>query len=155
MTTFSATNHSTEVVAADRAAIWDVLTDPELLVEMTPLLRRIDTDGDLWTWHLVGIEALGVSLAPSFTERMSFVEKERIDYEHAPPDGTEERAGADGWYVLSDHEDGTLLEIEITICVDLPLPRVSRSAVERIMRRTMESTGNRFGRNLFAHLGVA
>lgn len=155
MTCFEATNVSREVVAADRSDIWAALTDAELLTELTPLLRRIDTHGDRWVWHMMGISALGVEVAPSFTESMDFTPQQRIDFAHTPPADQTERAGADGVYLLSDHDAGTRLEIEITIHVDLPLPRASRPAVERVMAQSMERTGDRFGRNLMAHLGVA
>ncbi len=154
MTCFTATNHSREVVAADRSEIWRALTDPDVLVELTPLLTDIQTDGNRWVWKMMGISALGVEVAPCFTEHMEFTPEERIEFTHTPPGGGTERAGADGVYRLEDHADGTLLDIEITISVDLPLPRVSRRAVERVMAQTMERTGNRFGRNLYAHLGV-
>ena len=154
MTCFTATNHSTEVVAADRSEIWSALTDPDVLVDLTPLLTNIETDGNRWVWQMMGIRALGVEVAPCFTERMEFTPEERIDFTHTPPNGGTERAGADGVYRLEDHADGTLLDIEITISVDLPLPRLSRGAVERVMAQTMERTGDRFGRNLYDHLGV-
>ena len=154
MTCFQATNRSQEVVAADRSEIWSALTDPDVLVDLTPLLTDIDTDGNRWVWKMMGISALGVEVAPCFTERMEFAPEQRIDFTHTPPDGTTERAGADGVYHLEDHDEGTLLDIEITISVDLPLPRMSRRAVERVMAQTMERTGDRFGRNLYDHLGV-
>lgn len=154
MTCFTATNRSREVVAADRSEIWAALTDPDLLVELTPLLTDIDTDGNRWVWRMMGISALGVEVAPCFTETMEFTPEERIDFRHTPPAGTVERTGADGVYLLEDRDDGTLLDIEITISVDLPLPRLSRRAVERVMEQTMERTGDRFGRNLYQHLGI-
>jgi carbon monoxide dehydrogenase subunit G len=46
---FSATNDSEAVVAADREAIWKALTDPVVLPRLTPLLRNIETNGDLWS----------------------------------------------------------------------------------------------------------
>ena len=97
-----------------------------MLVDLTPLLTGIDTDGNRWVWKMMGISALGVEVAPCFTERMEFTPEQRIDFTHTPPDGGTERAGADGVYRLEDHDDGTLLDIEITISVDLPLPRMSR-----------------------------
>lgn len=154
MNCFEATNHSSEVVAADRSDIWAALTDPDLLTELTPLLRRIDTHGDQWVWHLMGISALGVEVAPSFTETMDFTPEERIDFTHTPPAGRQERAGANGVYLLKDHDDGTLLDITIRLHVHLPLPSMSRRGVERVMQQSMERTGDRFGRNLFNHLGV-
>lgn len=154
MNRFEATNHSTAVVPAGRQDIWAALTDPETLTELTPMLCRIDTDGERWVWHMFGFSALGVEIAPSFTERMQFSELERIDFEHAPPPGQHERAGADGRYVLEDAPDGTRLDIRLTIHVELPLPRMSRGAVRRVMEQSMRTTGDRFARNLLGHLGV-
>lgn len=131
-----------------------MLTDPKLLPELTPLLERIETDGDLWRWHMKRIAALGVSISPAFTERMHFTEGERIDYEHEAPKGVNERTGADGWYVLSDQEDGTKLSISLTLHVDLPLPKAAAPAVCRVMKSTMARTGDRFSANLRRHLGI-
>src|SRR6478672_11036892 len=102
MNRFEATNHSEAVVAADREAIWAALTDPEVLPRLTPLLRSIDTDGDLWRWHLTRFTILGIGLAPCFTERMRFDAPHRIDYTHEPPSGRGEPAGADGRDALDD-----------------------------------------------------
>lgn len=155
MSTFSATNRSEAVVAADKHAIWVVLTDPELLRKLTPLLRRIDADGDLWRWHLIRIAALGVSISPAFTERMHFDENRRIEFTHEPPAGVTERTRAEGWYELTEVAGGTRLTISITLDVDLPLPRIAAPAVTRVMRTTMERTGHRFSANLLRHLGVS
>lgn len=154
MTRFEASDESTMVVAAPRRDIWAVLTDPTVLAELTPLLRRIDADGDRWRWHMAGISALGAEVAPSFTEEMRFTDGERIAFRHAPPAGSRERSGADGVYVLADAEGGTQLAVDITIHVDLPLPSMSRAAVQRVMSQTMRRTGERFHDNLLAHLGV-
>lgn len=155
MSTFSATTESEAVVAAERKKIWDVLTDPVLLPALTPLLTRIDADGDVWRWHMTRIAALGVGISPAFTERMVFDEGARIDYSHQPPDGTHERAGADGWYVLEDVDGGTKLSIRLTLHVELPLPRASSAAVTRVMKVTMARTGDKFAANLLDHLGIA
>jgi carbon monoxide dehydrogenase subunit G len=152
---FSATTESTAVVAAPREAIWGVLTDPIVLPELTPLLERIETDGNYWRWHMKSISALGVSIAPSFTEHMTFVDGERIDYQHQPPSDTVERTGADGWYVLRDVADGTELAISLTLTVELPLPKSAARAVERVMLGTMARTGDRFSANLLRRLGVS
>jgi carbon monoxide dehydrogenase subunit G len=154
MTRFSATNESEAVVAAERDRIWAALTDPVLLPELTPLLRRIDTDGDLWRWHLIRIAVLGVGISTVFTEKMTFEEGRRIVYSHQPPPGVTERTGADGWYVLSDVEGGTHLAIGLTLHVDLPLPSRARPVVTQAMRSTLQRTGDRFAVNLLRHLGV-
>jgi carbon monoxide dehydrogenase subunit G len=155
MTRFSATNESEAVVAADRDRIWAVITDPVLLPKLTPLLRGIDTDGDLWRWHLIRIAVLGVGISPVFTEKMVFDEGRRIDYSHQPPRGVTERTGADGWYELSDVDGGTHLAIGLTLHVDLPLSKVARPAVTQVMRSTIQRTGDRFSLNLLRHLGVS
>lgn len=154
MNTFSATTESEAVVAADRMAIWAALTDPVLLPKLTPLLRSIDTNGDLWTWHMMKISALGVSISPAFTERMSFDEGRRIEYRHEAPEGSVERTGAEGWYELSDVDGGTLLKISLTLDVQLPLPRSVGPAVTRVMKGTMARTGDKFSANLLNHLGA-
>lgn len=151
---FSATTDSEAVVAAERSTIWAVLTDPVLLPELTPLLRRIETDGDVWRWHLVNLSVLGVGVSSSFTERMRFDEGNRIDYTHEPPLGVTERTGAEGNYVLSDVSGGTHLAISLTLTVELPLTRFAAPAVTGVMRGVMERTGDRFSDNLLRHLGV-
>jgi carbon monoxide dehydrogenase subunit G len=149
---FSATTASQAVVAADRADIWAVLVDPEMLVKLTPLLRSIETDGDTWRWSMVKISALGLSIDPTFTERMRFEEGRRIDYSHEPPPGSLERLGADGCYVLSDVDGGTHLEISLTLQVELPLARLARPAVNRVISGLVRRTGDKFSANLLRHL---
>jgi hypothetical protein len=147
---FSATTESSAVVAADRAAIWAVLTDPVLLPKLTPLLERIDAEGDLWRWHMKRIAALGVAIIPSFDVRMKFQDHSRIDYEPNEPDGV----GPEGWYVLGDTDGGTELAISLTLHLDLPLPKASTRAVRKVMTTTMTRTGDRFSTNLSRHLGI-
>ncbi|HEY1486470.1 MAG TPA: hypothetical protein VGF84_10225, partial [Micromonosporaceae bacterium] len=107
MTRFSASTDNEAVVPADRKDIWTVLTDPDALTDLTPMLDGIDADGDLWTWHLKRISALGVGITPSFTERMHFEKGRRIDYTHEPPKDVTERTGARGCYEMSDAAGGT------------------------------------------------
>ena len=154
MRSFSATTESEAVVAAPAADIWAVLTDPVLLPELTPLLTRIDADGDIWTWHMMQIKALGVGISPKFTERMLFDDGHRIDYSHAPAEGVHERTGAHGWYQLDEVEQGTQLSISLTLSVELPLPRTAGPAVRRVMKTTITRTGERFSSNLLKHLGT-
>ena len=85
--------------------IWDALTDPALLAELTPLVKRIEAKGDRWSWTLAGISGLGIEVAPTFTERMTFVPISRIDYVHEPPPGKSERAGVDGTYLITKVDD--------------------------------------------------
>ncbi len=154
MNRFSATNESEAVVAAERAAIWAVLTDPVLLPKLTPLLSRIEADGDLWRWHMVRIAVLGVGIGTAFTERMVFEDGKRIDYTHEPPKGVVERSGATGSYLLSDVPGGTRLAITLTLNVELPLSKLASPAVTAVMQATMRRMGDRFSANLLRHLGV-
>jgi carbon monoxide dehydrogenase subunit G len=152
MNRFSATTASQAVVAADRDVIWDVLVNPDLLVQLTPLLRAIETDGDLWRWSMVKISALGLSIDPTFTERMRFDPGNRIDYSHEPPPGATERLGADGCYALTDVDGGTHLEISLTLDLELPLARLARPAVQRVITGLVRRTGDRFSANLLRYL---
>lgn len=155
MTRFSNRNRSEADLPVTREEMWEVLTDPGCLAALTPLIATITADGDTWCWQLSGISAMGVSVAPSFTEQMVFDRPERIEYHHAPPAGTTERAGAEGVYTLTELPDGGCrLFIDLTMWVELPLPRVSRRAVERVMAETMQRAGDRFAENLYAHLGI-
>jgi carbon monoxide dehydrogenase subunit G len=152
---FEARNISTADVPARRQDIWDVLRSPETLAELTPLLDDIAVSGDHWCWQLGGFSALGVEIAPSFTERMDFDAPETIRFTHEPPPGASERAGANGIYTLTELDpERTKLEIDITLHVELPLPRASRRAVERIMSSTMVRTGNVFADRLYERLGI-
>ena len=157
---FAATTDSEAVVPADRAAIWAALTDPDVLPRLTPLLKHITVvgpddpaaGGALWRWELIRIPVLGVSISPSFTERMRFTAPERIDYVHEPPAGRHERTAAEGWYVLTEVDGGTYLRISITLTVELPLARAAGPAVRQVMRAVMAHTGGRFADNLMRHL---
>lgn len=153
MARFSATTRSAVVLAVPRERIWAALVDPELLPRLTPLLRRIEVDGPFWRWHLTGLSVLGVGITPVFTERMVFYEGRGIGYTHAPPPGVLEPAGAEGSYVLVDVPGGTHLAIELTLTVELPLPRLAAPAVRTVMTATMQRMGERFGVNLMRHLG--
>lgn len=155
MTRFSTRNISRADVPAARTDIWDVLVDPDALADLTPLLDGIGVDGDRWCWKLGGIRALGVEVAPSFTEEMTFDEPSCITFRHAPPTGAAERAGADGVYELTDLDPGwTHLFIDIALHVELPLPALSRRAVERVMTSTMTRTGDVFAQRLYTRLGI-
>lgn len=146
---------STAEVPAPVGEIWDILRSPEALAELTPLLDGISVSGDHWCWRLGGFSALGVEISPSFTERMEFVECESIRFTHDPPDGTHERAGANGLYTLSSlGTHRTRLEIDLTLHVELPLPRASRRAVQRIMSSTMVRTGEVFATRLYERLDI-
>ncbi|MDQ2756146.1 MAG: SRPBCC family protein [Actinomycetota bacterium] len=154
MASFTARNESSAVVRASKADVWAAITDPEVLPRLTPLLQSIETYGDLWRWKLASLSVLGATVDPSFTERMRFEPPTRIAYDHEPPAGEQERAGASGSYVLQDHPEGTHLAIRIVLTVELPLPRLSAPAVEGVMRTVMSQTGHRFAGNLEKHLGI-
>lgn len=152
MTCFSATHTAQAIVPFERRRVWEVLQQPALLADLTPLVDRIEVDGDLWRWQLSGVSALGLTVAPSFSVRMSFEEMTDIWFRHEPQDGASEQAGADGEYHLRDHPDGTHLETSLTVRVDLPLPKAARRAVEPVIRATVKRQGDAFGDNLLAHL---
>jgi carbon monoxide dehydrogenase subunit G len=152
---FSSRNVSRADVPAPRQMIWDVLTDPDALAELTPLLDGITMDGEHWCWQLGGIRSLGVEVAPSFTERMVFEPPSRIAFHHDPPPGAAERAGAEGVYDLIERSaEATQLSIDISLHVELPLPAMSRRAVERVMHSTMARTGEVFAQRLYRRLGI-
>jgi carbon monoxide dehydrogenase subunit G len=153
MADFTVRNTSAARVAADRADVWRALTDPDLLPHLTPYLRRIDADGDRWTWHLTRIPLLGAVVAPSFTEVMTFDEPGTIVFEH-DPERTDEKAGVSGRYRLAEASFATDLRIDLGITVDLPFPRAAGPAVRTAMRGVVAAMGSRFSSNLVRHLGA-
>jgi hypothetical protein len=158
MTTFTAHTHAEAVVLAPQTAIWKVLVDPGLMAELTPFLKQITADGEHWRWEMSGIDVLGLKVAPSFTERMTFVEPERIEFRHDPPADVKEKSGVEGWYDLSPVPEaeggGTFLATDLTISLDLPLPKLSSRAVRATMAKVVDTMGDRFSANLLDHLGA-
>ena len=140
-------------VSSDR--IWAVLTDPAILAELTPLVRSIEASGARWRWRLHGVEALGMRVEATFTESMRFVDGTQIVFAHDPPAGEKERAAVDGVYdVTPTGPDDTHLQVDLTLSFELPLPRLSRPAVERVVLSTMRLTGQQFASNLYVRLGL-
>jgi carbon monoxide dehydrogenase subunit G len=152
MTWFEATQRSEGTVPHTRETVWKVLTDPDALAELTPVVERIEPGPEHWRWCLRTVPLLGHRVDPSFTERMDFRAPERIDYRHEPPAPDAERAGVDGWYTLTEVEDGTHLAIGLTVKVNLPLPRVAAPAVTTAMRAVIGATGMGFERNFTRRL---
>ncbi len=152
MNRFHARNQSSATLDADPVAVWKILTDPDLLVRFTPNLKRIDVDGDRWTWHLTRIPVLSSAIEPWFTEVMEFDEPHRIVFTHDER-RTDERTGVTGEYVLEPVGRGTKVAIDLAIWVDLPLPRMARPAIERVMSTVVAGMGYRFGQNIRRYLG--
>lgn len=153
MTTFSGRNASSATLRSPIDAVWAVLVDPELLARLTPQVERIEANGDRWRWTMSSIPVLSMSIAPSFTEIMRFEEPTRIEYHHDPA-CAHERAAAEGVYTLAPSADGgTHVSIDITITVDLPIPRIMRSAVETTMNVVIAGIGRGFSERLLRHLG--
>jgi carbon monoxide dehydrogenase subunit G len=167
---FSAGTSAVAVVDVPRADVWAVLTDPAVVARLTPFVRRIvvvdggrgqggavgaaGVSGELWRWEMTGLTVLGVGIAPTFTERMTYDEPARIGFGHEPPAGQSERAAVAGWYRLDELDAGTRLTTSMEITVDLPLPRVSAGAVRAALCRVIDQMGERFSQNLLAHLGA-
>ena len=151
MNRFHARNRSVATLAATQDQVWDMLVDPDLLVRFTPNLKSIDVDGDRWTWHLTRLPVLSAAIEPSFTEVMEFEEPHRIGFRHDETH-TDEHAGVDGEYLIRPVADGTEVSIDIGIWVDLPLPRLARPAVERVMSTIVAGMGYRFGQHVRRHL---
>ena len=155
MAWFSARTISQSTLPVASTQIWEILTNPATLAELTPLVPSIEASGSEWLWTLNGIEALGIKLEATFTENMQFTEERQIVFTHNPPRGTKERAAVDGIYdVTLLGPKSTDLKVDLTLSVELPLPRLSRHAVEPIILTTMRTTGQHFATNLYERLGL-
>lgn len=153
MTTFTTSTRSVATVSAPPEAVWAALTDPALLARLTPFLARVTEHGEHWVWEMTKVPVLGKSFSFTFTERMTFDEPHRIEFDHDPEAGTEhESAGVEGWYALEPRPQGTHLETSMAISVDLPFPGVTRPAVTAAMKGVVTLMGQRFSQNLLHHL---
>lgn len=152
MTQFTAHNHSEADVDASQEQIWAALTDPQLITKLTPFLQNIEATDDRWIWTLASIPVLNKQFSPTFTEVMTFEPMERITFSHDPAH-TEDKAGTEGYYLLTPKEDGsTHLVIDLEVSVGLPLPRLAKPAVVTAMNTVMAGMGKRFADNLLKHL---
>ncbi len=155
MATFRARDRSSAVLRSGRSEVWAALTDADLIARITPYVTSIDVDGDRWTWRMVTLPVLSLSVAPHFTEVMELHPEERIDFSHDPT-RSEEMTAVEGSYLLADHPDGgTEVTIDLEIATRLPLPGLTRPAVERVMAGVVKHMGTVFSRNLLEHLGEA
>jgi carbon monoxide dehydrogenase subunit G len=153
MTMFAARNVSRSTVPVPSEVIWRTITDPGTLAALTPLVRSIEASGTHWRWTLEGIGALGVNVDAVITERMVFTEGRRIAFSHDPPSERREVAGLEGVYDLTPRSgDETDLEVDLTLSLDVPLPGVSRQAVESLLQSMMRTTGEMFASNLYERL---
>ena len=123
MATFTTANRSTATITADVDAVWDVLTDPDLIARLTPFLKSVEEEGTHWVWQMTKVPVLGKSFSFTFRERMDFDEPHRIDFTHDPAPGADEAAGVTGWYALAPRPAGTHLETSMQITVEPALPR--------------------------------
>lgn len=151
MTQFKAHNHSEADVEASQEQIWDALTDPDLLTKLMPFLNKIEARDDRWVWTLASIPVLNKQFSPTFTEVMTFEQMERISFSH-DPDKTQDKAGTEGYYLLTPNGDTTHLAIDLEVSVDLPLPGLAKPAVAAVMNTVMAGMGSRFAGNLLKHL---
>ena len=155
MATFRARDRSSAVLASPRSEVWAALTDADLIAKITPYVTSIRVDGDRWVWRMGTIPVLGISVAPTFTEVMALHPEERIEFTHDPA-RADEMTAVEGTYVLADHADGgTEVSIDLQIACHLPLPGLTRPAVERVMAGVVKHMGAVFSRNLLKHLGEA
>ena len=152
MATFSTANRSAATVTAGVDAVWDVLTDPDLIARLTPFLHSVHEEGEHWVWQLSKVPVLGKSFSFTFRERMTFDEPHRIEFTHDPAPGAQEAAGVEGWYALESRGDKTHLKTSLTITVDLPFPGLLRPAVTAAMKAVVALMGQRFSANLLQHL---
>lgn len=152
MNRFRARNKSQATLRSSPDKVWEVLTDPVLLTKLTPYLKRIDVDGKRWTWNLTHIPVMSATVAPTFTEVMTFDEPTRIVFAH-DPERPDERTGVEGEYLLSPDGTGTHVAIDLEIWCDLPLPKLSRIPVETVMHGVVAAMGRRFAHNMLRHLG--
>ncbi|WP_432476811.1 SRPBCC family protein [Nocardioides sp. GXQ0305] len=152
MATFSGRRHDVAEVPHPVEAVWELLVDPDQIARMTPLVHSIEVDEqERWVWHLHKVPLLGRGVDLTMTQEMDFTPTSRIDFRH-PPLGPRSRAGAEGHYLLAPVHGATRLEIDLTVRVQLPVPGVTRAAVQPAIHGVLVQMGHRFATNLLAEL---
>jgi carbon monoxide dehydrogenase subunit G len=152
MATFTGRRHDVAEVPHPVEAVWELLVDPAQVARMTPLVHSIEVDDqERWVWHLQKVPLLGRGFDLTMTEEMVFTPTSRIDFRHGPL-GPRSRAGAEGHYALEPAGTGTRLEIALTVRAQLPVPGMTRAAVQPAMHGVLTQMGHRFATNLLAEL---
>ena len=152
MATFTGHRYDVAEVPHPVEAVWGLLVDPALVARMTPLVHSIEVDDrGRWVWHLQKVPLLGRGIDLTMTEEMVFTEPSRIEFRHGPL-GPRSRAGAEGHYALGPVGGGTRLEIDLTVRAQLPVPGVTRAAVQPAMQGVLSQMGHRFAANMLAEL---
>ncbi len=146
MTTFTASKRSTGTVSRPREEVWSLLRDASTVAALTPGVRSIVDQGDTWLWTLAPVEVVGRTVGLSFTEQMTFSPPAKITFARA--DKPDERAGAEGTYLLQESGSQTVVSIDLTVTVDLPFPRLARPAVQAAMQAVISTMGAGFAHNL-------
>ncbi|WP_425307690.1 SRPBCC family protein [Ammonicoccus fulvus] len=156
MSRFAVSRTSTADIDAGMDEVFDILEQPARVAELTPFLHSIIDRGDgTWLWSMTGIATPTGRLSPAFTERMTLQRPSLIRFEHAPPPGSNEIAGADGEYHLTPRADGQrgcTLHIALTVMLFLPLPALSRPLFRTTMNKVIDQMGAGFSRNILAEL---
>jgi uncharacterized protein YndB with AHSA1/START domain len=151
MTTFAQRITSNDRIEVQPERLYEYFVTPHLLAKLTPLVKSIDVDDDHWTWQLVGVNALGINAAPCFTTIMD-VDTDRIGFR--PDPHADDRASATGTITVeADGPEHTVVAIDLTATVALPLPRMAAKGVQSVMFSTMKAGGSRFADNLLRELG--
>ena len=152
MATFSGRRHDVAEVPYPVEAVWELLVDSAEVARMTPLVHSIEVDDQgRWVWHLRKVPLLGRGIDLTMTEEMDFTPTSRIEFRHGPLGGGS-RAGAEGHYALESVAGRTRLEIDLTVRAQLPVPGVTRAAVQPAMHGVLAQMGHRFAANMLAEL---
>ena len=155
MATFTRSRRDTADVPHPVDAVWDLLVDPDAIARMTPMVSRIEANGDQWLWCLQGVPLPGRALDLSMLETMVFEPQTRIEFTHGPLE-RHLQAGAEGHYALEPAGEGaTRLTIDLTVSARLPIPGLARPAVHTAMAQVLRQMGARFATNLLRELGGA
>lgn len=154
MNRFTTSIVKTATIDAACEEIWEVVSDPVAIADITPFLHHIDDLGDgRWQWHLTGVPYPGGSFGATFTERMALIEPERIVFEPEP--SGRELAAVRGQYALTPVRVGvTELHIDLEVSALLPAPRILGHVVVAAMDAVLAHMGDRFATQLMDRLGA-
>ncbi|MFT5222092.1 MAG: hypothetical protein ACI867_000389 [Glaciecola sp.] len=117
--------------------IYAEMADVALLAALIPSVRRCFEVQDRWRWEMKTYRALGLSVTPEFDVDAVFSNEQGVRFR--PVGEVTEGARGEGEIGLTAGRIGadflTEIRIEMTVTVDLQLPRMLGSAVGRIVTR--------------------
>lgn len=138
-------------IDAQRADVWDVVSDVSRLDELMPDVEDYQhTDGG-WRWRLKGRRVVGMEVRPAFTVTYELSEPETLVFAHA--DTSSNGTDADGRLVLREEGgSATHATLRFSLALDTPIPSLLQGRARAILVSEIQRLADGFLANLKARV---